>query len=280
MTGGPGDPDRAAHPFERAVVDAVHALDPGTHGTTVATDIAATVGAPSNIRGESGSGRAVVPPHGAGTETVQSGADRHATDIAVEPPIVAEEAGSLAEVSPSARGRSTAAPAIGQPSTSDSAHEVSQVETDALVGDALEGDRPEPGSLSSGVRLADGASAPRRVAALAARIEQWIDRVRSAPPPNVMTVRPEGQDGYAIRVAFESGSLYVSVDGAQPDDVAWVRQALDQLTRRGLDLGGFEMSQSGDHQRDQDEAAAPIREGQTLGGAGPLRARADDGLRL
>jgi hypothetical protein len=267
---------------EQSVVDAVHALDPGTHGRIVAATVTETVGAPARVPGLS-------DPHG--PTVVEMPGAAVATDPASHGRVTQERAGGelpdaavvdvqqrtpepiAAEYAPSGE-----APAVENPASAPSPSEADVAQVDALT------DVDAPGSIRTDQSAGTTATSPielRRVAQLVERIEQWVDRVRSAPPPNVLTVRPEGQEGYAIRIALESGSLHVTVDGAQPDEVAWVRQALEQLARRGMDLGGFETSHSRDEQQPFRDERRPGSTPDAIPTASAARGRrSDDALRL
>ena len=113
-----------------------------------------------------------------------------------------------------------------------------------------------------------------RAARLAERIERWVSQAEHRPPPNTMIVRPEGPEGLAIRVALEGGALFLSVDGAGLDDIAWLREVADRLQGRGLDLDGFDLSGSSDEARSRWDDEAPERRPRRR------RPRRPDGLRL
>lgn len=102
--------------------------------------------------------------------------------------------------------------------------------------------------LAESVHRPAEASLPPSAARLAQRIEQWVERVEHRPPPNVLTLRSDAGDGLTIRVALEAGALRITVDGAQPNDVGWLRSAADQLRQRGFDLSGFDAGTASQHE--------------------------------
>ena len=73
----------------------------------------------------------------------------------------------------------------------------------------------------------------------------------------MMTLRPDGPEGLAIRLVLEGGALHITVNGAHADDVPWLRDAVAQLTDRGLDLSGFDLSDASDDARARWERELP-----------------------
>lgn len=115
-----------------------------------------------------------------------------------------------------------------------------------------------------GQRAERPAEAPieRRAMRLAERIEKFIDRAQNTPPPNVLTLRPDGADGFAIRVVLDGTSLHVSLQGARMDEVPWLQPALDRLVDQGFDLreGGTERGRReppGDERNERREEQRP-----------------------
>lgn len=121
------------------------------------------------------------------------------------------------------------------------------VDADPGTTEIQPGPAPSHETAESAQRPA-AASLPPSAARLAQRIEQWVERVEHRPPPNVLTLRSDAGDGLTIRVALEAGALRITVDGAQPNDLSWLRSAADQLRQRGFDLSGFDAGTAGQHE--------------------------------
>ncbi len=95
---------------------------------------------------------------------------------------------------------------------------------------------------------------------MAERIESWIKTTENAPPPRSITLRGTELHGLTIRVSVVHDGLSIQLEGTKGDDVAWMRQVIQDLGNKGFDISEFaEYDSEGERRQLWDEEEADKR---------------------
>lgn len=122
-------------------------------------------------------------------------------------------------------------------------------------------DRPDlaPGRLAGGQEAARVEVRPQ-AGRMAERIESWIKTTENAPPPRSITLRGAELHGLTIRVSVVHDGLSIQLEGTKGDDVAWMRQVIQNLGDKGFDISEFaEYDSEGERRQLWDEEQADRR---------------------
>jgi len=122
-------------------------------------------------------------------------------------------------------------------------------------------DRPDlaPGRLSGAQETARVEVRPL-AARMAERIETWIKTTENAPPPRSITLRGAELHGLTIRVSVVHDGLSIQLEGTKGDDIAWMRQVIQNLGDKGFDISEFaEYDSEGERRQLWDEEQADQR---------------------